>query len=54
MLVLMVNDPNIEPEELSAIRAKTLVIAGTNDLILNAHTHLISECIPDSKLVFII
>ena len=53
MLGLMVNDPNIEPEELSAIRAKTLVIAGTNDLILNAHTHLISECIPDSKLVFI-
>ena len=53
MLGLMVNDPNIEPEELSAIRAKTLVIAGTNDLILNAHTHLIAECIPDSKLVFI-
>lgn len=53
MLGLMVNDPNIEPEELSAIRAKTLVIAGTNDIILDAHTRLIAECIPDSKLVFI-
>ena len=53
MLELMVNDPNIEPEELSAIRAKTLVIAGTNDIILDAHTRLIAECIPDSKLVFI-
>ena len=53
MLGLMVNDPNIKPEELSGIRAKTLVIAGTNDMILDAHTRLIAECIPDSKLVFI-
>lgn len=49
----MVNDPNVRPDELSAIRAKTLVIAGTNDMILEAHTRLIAECIPDSQLVFI-
>ena len=53
MLGLMVNDPNVKPEELSAIRAKTLVIAGTNDMILEAHIRLIAECIPDSQLVFI-
>ena len=53
MLGLMVNDPDIKPEELSAIRAKTLVIAGTNDMILEAHTRLIAENIPDSQLVFI-
>ena len=53
MLGLMVNDPNVRPEELNVIHAKTLVIAGTNDMILEAHTHLIAENIPDSQLVFI-
>ena len=53
MLGLMVNDPNVEPDELKAIRARTLVIAGTKDMILESHTRLIAECIPDSRLVFI-
>ena len=53
MLGLMVNDPNVKPDELSAIRAKTLVIAGTKDMILEKHTRLIAEFIPDSQLVFI-
>lgn len=53
MLGLMVNDPNVKPEELSAIHAKTLLIAGTNDMILEAHTRLIAESIPDSQLVLI-
>lgn len=53
MLGLMVNDPNVKPEELGSIHAKTLVIAGTNDIILEAHTRLISDCIPGSQLVFI-
>ena len=53
MLGLMVNDPNIEPDELSAIRAKTLVIAGTKDMILESHTRLIADSIPDSQLAFI-
>ena len=34
MLGLMVNDPNVTPGELAGIQAKTLVIAGTNDMIL--------------------
>lgn len=53
MLGLMVNDPNVKAEELSAIRAKTLVIAGTNDLIKDAHTRLIAASIPDAELAFI-
>ena len=53
MLGLMVNEPNISPEELSAITAKTLVIAGTNDMIKTSHTRLIAENIPKSSLVFI-
>jgi pimeloyl-ACP methyl ester carboxylesterase len=53
MLGLMVNDPNVQPAELSAIKAKTLVIAGTNDMIKDAHTRLIAQSIPDSQLVLI-
>ena len=53
MLSLMVNDPNIRSEQLSAIRAKTLVIAGTNDMILRKETCRIAENIKDSKLVFV-
>ncbi len=53
MLGLMVNDPNIAPGELGAIRAKTLVIAGTHDMILEEHTRLIARSIPGSRLVFI-
>ena len=53
MLGLMVNDPNIKPEELKDIHAKTLVIAGTKDMIRESHTRLIAQSIPDSKLVLI-
>ena len=53
ILGLMVNDPNVQPAELSAIKAKTLVIAGTNDMIKDAHTRLIAQSIPDSQLVLI-
>ena len=53
MLGLMVNDPNVEPEELRGIKAKTLVIAGTRDMIKKDHTKLIAESITDAKLVFI-
>ena len=50
---LMVNEPNVRPEDLKTIRARTLVIAGTKDMIRESHTRLIAECIPDSQLVFI-
>ena len=53
MLGLMVNDPNVRPEELSAIRAETLVIAGTKDMIKDEHTRLIARSIKDSRLVIL-
>ena len=49
----MVNDPNVTPSELFAIKSRTLVIAGTNDMIKDDHTRLIASSIPGAKLVFI-
>ena len=53
LLGLMVNDPNIPIESLARIQAKTLVIAGTNDMIKERHTRLIAANIPDAQLVII-
>ncbi len=53
MLGLMVNDPNVMQEELAEIQAKTLVIAGTKDMIKEEQTRLIATNIPDSELSFI-
>ena len=53
LLGLMVNDPNIRPEELSAVTAKTLVIAGTKDMIKREHTERIAKEIPESRLLFL-
>ncbi|MCR5360436.1 MAG: alpha/beta hydrolase [Bacteroidales bacterium] len=53
MLGLMVNDPNVEPSELAKITAKTLVIAGSDDMIKDAHTQLIAANIADAKLLII-
>ena len=53
MLGLMVNDPHVEPSALAAIRAKTLVIAGTKDLIKAEHTKLIADSIPCAELMFL-
>jgi pimeloyl-ACP methyl ester carboxylesterase len=53
MLGLMVNDPDIKPEELAAIKAPTLVIVGTDDMIKESHTKLIAANIPGAELAFI-
>ena len=50
MLGLMVNDPNVKPEELSRIQNKTLVIAGDHDMIKDQHTRLIAQSIPGAEL----
>ena len=50
MLGLMVNEPNIEPSELSKITAPTLVICGKSDMIKESHTKEIAENIPNAKL----
>lgn len=53
MLGLMVNDPNIEPHELSRITMPTLVICGTNDMIKESHTKEIAENLPDAVLTIL-
>ena len=53
LLRLMLFEPQIRPEELSAISVPTLVIAGDRDLIPAAHTERIAERIPNARLVFL-
>ena len=53
LLGLMVNEPNVTPEKLTEIKAKTMVIAGTRDMIREDHTRLIAEHIPGAELKFI-
>lgn len=53
ILGLMVNEPNIRPEELRAIQVPTLVVAGTRDMIKQSHTETIAQSIPNAKLSII-
>lgn len=53
MLGLMVNGPDVSAKTLSKISAKTLVIAGTRDMIRESHTRYIYQCLPDAQLVFL-
>lgn len=53
MLGLMVNEPNIDPRELSKITAPTLVICGTRDMIKESHTKVIANGIPNAELMII-
>lgn len=50
---MMLEEPNITPDELKKIKTKTVVLAGENDLVLENHTGLIAESIPDSVLEII-
>ena len=49
----MVNEPRIPPEALKELRLPVLVIAGTRDMIREAHTRMIAGALPDSRLVLI-
>lgn len=49
--MLLLTEPNINPESLKKIKAPTLVMAGEHDLILEKHTQLIADKIPNSKLL---
>ena len=53
MLSLMVNDPNIAPEELAELRVPTLVVAGARDMIKKEHTRLIASSIPGARLAVV-
>ena len=49
-MLLMLNEPNITPEELAIIKTPTVVIAGSKDLVNEKETRLIADSIPGAKL----
>ena len=51
LAMMMLKEPDIKPEELSAIKCPVLVTAGSKDLISVEHTSLIADSLPDSELV---
>lgn len=53
LVMMMLNEPDIRPESLSAIKCPALVTAGSRDLISEEHTRLIADNIPDSELVIV-
>lgn len=53
LIELMKNEPDISPSELSVIRARTLVTAGSRDLIREAETRVIADAIPGAKLMIL-
>lgn len=53
MLGLMVNEPHIEPSELSRLTMPVLVVAGTNDMIKESHTRLIYNSLPNAQLAIL-
>ena len=53
MLGLMVNDPNVRPNELAHIACPTLVVAGDKDMIKDSHTRLIASAIPGAQLAIL-
>ena len=53
LLGLMVNEPHIQPRELSQIAAPTLVICGRKNMIREAHTREIAANLPHARLTIL-
>lgn len=53
LLGLMVKEPNFSPADLAGLHVPTLVIAGTKDMILERHTRLIADSLPDARLALL-
>ena len=51
---LMLFEPKINKSDLEKIRAKTLVLVGTNDMIKEKESRFIAKKIPDSELCFVL
>jgi len=49
--ILLLTEPNINPDSLQKIKAPTLVMAGEHDVIPEKHTKLIADKIPNSKML---
>ena len=52
-LRLMMDEPHIDPTHLSRLDMPVLVVAGTDDMILEEHTRLIAQSIPSAQLRFV-
>lgn len=50
LLGLLFLEPDIKPEALKAVTIPVLVTAGSNDLILEEHTRLIADSLPNAEL----
>ena len=50
LLRLMAEEPQISPRELAGLSVRTLVIAGTRDMVKDSHTRLIFCSLPDAEL----
>lgn len=50
LLKMLILEPQIKPEELGNIHIPVLVMAGSDDLILDEHTRLIADSLPDAEL----
>ena len=53
MLGLMVNEPHIDPVELTRLTMPVLVVAGTKDMIKESHTRLIHKSLPNAQLAIL-
>lgn len=49
--MLLLTEPNVNPEALQKIQAPTLVMAGEHDVVKEKHTKLIAEKIPHGQLL---
>lgn len=53
LAMMMLEEPNIDPADLAAIKCPALVTVGSKDLISVEHTRHISDSIEDSELVVV-
>lgn len=53
LLELMINEPHIDPANLSSLHMPALVIAGEDDIVEPEHTRLIADSLPNGCLVVI-
>lgn len=53
LAMMMLTEPDIEPESLNVIKCPALVTVGSKDLISVEHTRLIADNIPDATLTVI-
>lgn len=50
LMQLMLTEPHIDPATLQSVKAKTLIMAGEKDVILETHTRQIAAAIPGAEL----